>query len=127
MEIWRKVFGLEDYLVSNLGRVKSLKYGREKILKLLISTTGYPIIYIWEKPYNRKKKVHKVHRLVLSSFTDSSEHKEEVNHKNGIKTDNRLENLEWCTRSENMLHAYKIGLRVPNVGPALRARGIKTK
>lgn len=122
-EIWKDVKGYEgSYQVSNFGRVKSLEkiainvvYGeqrlKEKILKQIKEWTGYYHVNLYN---NSIRRTHKVHRLVLTSFCSNPENKAEVNHKNGIKTDNRLENLEWVTRNENQKHAFKNGLNKPN-------------
>ena len=56
------------------------------------------------------------HRIIAECFIPNPYNKHDVNHINGIKTDNRAENLEWCTRSENMIHAYKTGLKRPVIG-----------
>lgn len=108
MEIWKKIKGYEDYQVSNLGSVKSFKKGKEKILKQKYNKDGYLCLGITANNY---QKQFLVHRLVAFEFIDNLEKKETVNHKNGIKTDNRVENLEWNTRSENIRHADKTGLR----------------
>ena len=107
MEIWKEVPNYEGvYQISNLGRVKSLKLGREKILKPKEHRNGYTQVYLWEEG---KSKLFFVHRLIMLAFVGKSDL--QVNHKNGIKADNRLENLEYCTASENMTHAYSIGLK----------------
>lgn len=125
-EIWKDVVGYEGYYqVSNLGNVKSLSRvvngisgsrntRKELILKVEINNNGY-ILFQFCVDY--KKKRFLVHRLVAEAFIPNPNNKPEVNHKNGIKSDNNVDNLEWCTASENKKHAYKIGLRVaPNIG-----------
>ncbi len=123
-EIWKDIFGYENlYQISNLGRIKSLarqtKYQnsvrnvKEKIRKTFIGKQGYKRIELSKEGINKK---YNVHRLVAEAFVPKLQKENyydrylEVNHINGIKTDNRAENLEWVTRSENELHAYKMGL-----------------
>jgi len=94
-----------------MGNVKSLNYHRKWIQKNLIpqNSKGYLFVRL-SKHWEAKK--WQVHRLVMTVFIDNLYQKKEVNHKNGVKIDNRLENLEWCTRSENMRHADTNKLRV---------------
>ena len=102
-EEWKDIKGYEGlYQVSNLGRVKSLKdrYGncREKIL-----TPGARHVDLYVKLYkNSKVKTFKVHRLVAMHFIDNSNNYKEVNHKDEDKFNNRVDNLEWCTREYNL-------------------------
>jgi hypothetical protein len=123
-EIWKDVVGYEElYQVSNLGRIKSfekmvhhfkggLRKLKEKIRKLANDSDGYLVVDLYK---NGNGKSYKVHRLVVISFLENIENKKAVNHKNGIKNDNTLENLEWCTNSENEIHAHKIGLKKPQI------------
>lgn len=116
-EIWKDVKGYEGlYQVSNLGKVKSLpKVGsvKENILKNFIKDQGYLAVTVSK---NDKRKTYLNHRLLAISFIPNPENKLEVNHKNGIKDDNRVDNLEWCTHSENIKHAYDNNLLISRKG-----------
>jgi hypothetical protein len=106
MEIWKDIENYHGlYKVSNLGRVKSFKKGKGFILKACIIPRGYLILNLYN---NKKMNAFYLHRLVAKAFIPNPENKPEVNHINGIKTDNNLKNLEWCTRSENAKHAYRM-------------------
>lgn len=111
-EIWKDVKGYEGiYQVSNIGRVKSLNYNRtgvENILKPGNNRRGYLTVVLHKGNIPRSKKIH---RLICESFIPNPENKETVNHINGIKTDNRLVNLEWASIGENSKHAFSIGLK----------------
>jgi hypothetical protein len=95
----------KSYIVYSDGRVFSNV--KNRFLKPYISQNGYERIRIC---YDGKFESWTVHRLVATMFLDRAEWQKEVNHKNGIKTDNRVENLEWCTTSENQKHSWAMGL-----------------
>lgn len=108
-EEWRDIKGYEGlYEVSNMGRVKSLNYGRtgkSKILRPNETRLGYLRICLCK--YG-KHKIYWVHRLVLMTFNPNPDMKSlEVNHIDEDKTNNRLENLEWVTRKENINHGTR--------------------
>lgn len=95
------------YSIDKNGIIKSYHRKKVSVLKPYINKDGY---YTTDLSKNKVRKKFLVHRLVGLNFIPNPENKPEINHKNGIKTDNRIENLEWTTRSENELHAYKTGL-----------------
>jgi NUMOD4 motif/HNH endonuclease len=108
-EIWKEIKDYEDtYKISNLGRVRNVNTG--SILLACIHKGGY-FRHLLSR--NRTIKALYTHRLIAVAFIPNPENKPHINHINGIKTDNRIENLEWCTPSENHIHAFKTGLRVP--------------
>jgi hypothetical protein len=108
-EEWKAVAECNgEYYVSNHGRVKSLKFGKERILKPAINSSGYWYIFIFIK--NEKPKFSMIHKLMAVAFISNPENKKEVNHKDGNKLNNNLCNLEWVTHSENMKHAWDNGL-----------------
>lgn len=104
---WKKIIGYDDYVVSNNGVVKSLKYGKERVLKPDENLDGY---YIVKLSKNNKKKSFRIHRLVAEAFIENPESLPVVNHKDGDKQNNNVDNLEWSTVADNTQHAYDTGL-----------------
>lgn len=118
-EIYKDVLGYEGiYQVSNLGNVKRILLSRGVSLKNgnFIKpkiTTGY---YSVRLTTNNVTKHFYVHRLIAIAFIDNPNNYPFINHINGVRTDNRIENLEWCTHTHNMRHAIEIGLKVTPKG-----------
>lgn len=109
IEVWKNISGYAGmYQVSTLGSIKSFARTKPRILKPGTGSHGYSFVILC---INNVKNNHLIHRLVAEAFIPNLENKEFVNHKNGIKTDNRVENLEWCTREENERHAWATGLK----------------
>ena len=107
-EIWRDIIGYDgDYQVSNFARVKSFKKGKIQIRKVEVDLNGYVRCGLHK---SGETKHPFLHVLVAQAFIPNPEGKTQVNHINGIKTDNRVENLEWVTPSENINHAFEKGL-----------------
>jgi len=124
-ELWADVIGYEKYYqVSNLGQIKSKdrrvnsSFGKTRVIKgrLLKTPTdkaGYPRIDLCGG--TKKRNNQYVHRLVAEHFIENSNQYPEVNHIDGVKSNNDFINLEWCTHHQNMSHAFKNGL-VKNAG-----------
>lgn len=123
IEIYKDIAGYEGYYqVSNFGNVKSLdrtlknkwgNYIRRGKVMAANKANRYLTVNLF---INWKFKHCKIHRLVAAAFIPNPDNKPEVNHVNGDRYDNRIENLEWVTTSENEFHAYKIGIKKPLVG-----------
>lgn len=121
-EEWKDIQGYEGiYKISNCGRIKSLLrfnnmskdntmrgyYRKEKILKPSANNSDYLYIFLCK---NGKKTMKTIHRLVAETFIPNPNNYEQVNHIDGNKQNNRMDNLEWCTRKHNMQEAFRIGL-----------------
>lgn len=123
VEVWSAIDGYDGYMISSTGRIKSLDRYIEKYSvkgnpfkffqkgKLLNPALffGYPRIML------PGRRLHSIHRLVAIAFIPNTENKPFINHKNGIRNDNRVENLEWCTTSENAIHSFRELGRKPSI------------
>lgn len=112
-ERWTTIEGWEGrYDISDCGRVRSWFYGKKKlleprVLKLKLDRYGYLTVSLHQ---GDRKKSYTVHRLVAKAFLLNPQSLPQINHKNGDKTDNRVSNLEWCSASLNIKHAFEKGL-----------------
>lgn len=123
-EKWKEINGYPYYEVSNKGTVRSkdkyVKCGngyvwkRGKIIASHPNRDGYLMLRIRNSPLD--KKFVPVHVLVANAFVENPSYLLEINHKDGRKENNHWTNLEWVTRSENLLHAFSIGLRISKKG-----------
>lgn len=129
-ELWAPIDGASGYQVSNKGRVRSIRRTKSfcwsngvrcvstykgRVLKPIYNKKGYQMVRIYFD--NKEFKSISVHRLVAIAFVQNPFPNEydQVNHINGKKDDNHIENLEWCNNSMNQKHAYKIGLNQPTL------------
>lgn len=120
-EIWKNVNRFDGvYQISNLGNVRALdrldaagRRRKGKVLKLQQDMNGYMRVRV---SFEAEKYTMRIHREVALAFIPNVEDKEQVNHIDGDKTNNQVENLEWCTSSENQKHAVDTGLRVHEKG-----------
>lgn len=122
-EEWQKIEGYVGHEVSSLGNVRSLtrwvqnakrSYIKQAaVMKLIHNSCGYCVVNL---STNAVITQHRVHRLVAAAFLPNPKNYKLVNHLNGVRDDNRVENLEWCDHSRNTKHAYEIGLCVGRAG-----------
>lgn len=127
-ETWKDIKGYEGlYEVSNLGRIRSLdrykntkgRYGiikakiKGRLLKPCLNHDGYEEIVLSK---DGKSKMYRLHRIVAETFINNFDNKNQVNHKNGNKLDNKVKNLEWCNCKDNIHHALKNNLMKPAKG-----------
>ena len=135
-EIWKDILGYEGkYMVSNWGRVKSLNYhrtGKEKILKGCDNGDSYLRVMLSKEG---KNKQYRINRLVAQAFIENPDNLPEVNHKDKVRTNNCVDNLEWCTTQYNIDYSLSkaiIGinkvsgliLEFPSIAEAERQTGI---
>ena len=122
-EIWKDIKNYEGYYqVSNLGRIKRVERKvkiknrnreyelllKENILQCFYCPKGYIRVLLTK---DTKPKTYMIHRLVAETFIPNPDNLPQVNHIDGVKNHNNVENLEWCTQSYNIKHSYEIGLR----------------
>lgn len=113
--MWRPIDGHPNYAVSENGDVKNKKTGR--ILKPVLTKNGYLRVTL-------DGKLIRVHRIVALAFLGNENNYPQINHKDGNKQNNNVENLEWCTASENIRHAHLTGLKKINYAGIKQPRKI---
>lgn len=121
--VWKDIPGFGDrYAVSNTGYVSNKATGR--VLKSWSDNNGYQKVALCQNGYCKQMFVH---RLVATAFVDKKDDNLEVNHKDGDKSNNSADNLEWCTRSENLAHSYRVLHRKRNGGrPRVKVLCVET-
>ena len=118
-EIWADIVGYEGhYQISTFGRVKSFYRGKQRILAPFIDKDGY-----FQIALGRGKKF-KIHRLVATAFIPNPDDKPQINHIDGNKMNNHVNNLEWCTNRENQNHALQTGLIKSSRGNVLEDKEV---
>jgi hypothetical protein len=122
---WRDIDGFPRYEISNTGLVRNKR--TKQVRKTKISHKGYEILTLFKGDSGKIYGTKAIHRLMAESFISNPEEKPQVNHINGIKTDNRLENLEWCTNQENTKHAYDNNLINKDILNKSRKKALKAR
>lgn len=113
-EQWRPIDGFDgDYMVSDQGRVMSLKRKSPRIMPQTIQRTGYKAVMLWDST-TQSAKCRKVHRLVIEAFKPNPDNLPTINHIDGDKLNNHIDNLEWASYQDNMQHAVRTGLTHPH-------------
>ena len=132
--MWKDIKDFENfYQINDKGEIRSKdryihfkhkdKFYKGAIKRQQIGTNGYKIVKLYKD--DKKRYTFSVHRLVAEAFLEKPSYAECVNHKNGNKLDNRVENLEWCTYSHNNKEAFRLGLRKPSWEKTIEQKKIK--
>lgn len=114
-EIWKPIPNYQRYEASNFGRVRSLNYKKTGMVKILKPALAEGYLFTVFLNDQGKYKSIAIHRVVAMAFYGLKKGLV-INHKDGIKTNNNVENLEWCTQSYNALHSFEMGLQIPKIG-----------
>lgn len=121
MEVEKVIEGFTDYTVDIFGNIRSYKYGKCRLLKQNKNTKGYLQVSL---SLDGRMYPKRVHRLVAEAFLPNPNLLTQINHIDGDKLNNKLENLEWCNNKDNIIHSWEIGLR-ENVRSASRKSILK--
>lgn len=105
-EQWKTIAEFPNYEVSNYGQVRRVWKNHTNLKETMLNKFGYEIVHLSKDGVNKHRSIH---RLVALAFLDNPDNLPEVNHIDGNKENNCVDNLEWVTRSQNMKHAYSIG------------------
>lgn len=114
--MWRKLESFPIYEINEFGIVRRIDNQKELKQQTNIKSDYQTVtLYYYDENQNRKRKVCYIHRLVAQCFCEGYQKELDVNHKDGIKTNNFYKNLEWCSRGENLKHSYRTLNRAPNI------------